>query len=582
MKRLFGAVLISFIFVSLFFVANASANVNNFHISSFDVEMELSKDAENRSVLKTKETIVAEFPQIDQNRGITKELVRTYNGHSTSFKINSIKDQDGQAWDYNIEGDTLRIGRADKYVHGQQTYVIEYTQRDVTRHYSDTGRDEFYWDVIGNEWRVPIDKATVSLRLAGINKSRVGNSFCYYGPAGSGQKCRIDESDGLIKSEVNHLEKYSGVTLAVGFEDGTFAEYQMPPGEVVMLAVLSVLAILNVIGLILAIIFAAVFYIKRRRLLNTPEIAKIRSRAVVPQYLPPEGYSVLQSSQVMNGSVSGSALSGHIIDWAVRHLTTISQIDERSLFKRPNYRVEVIKDFPSRGGLTAMRAVVFGQKPAIGDSFTTKDLQSRARKVTSALYGQSSIIKNSSLYYVNPESSAYAKKMAKITRIVGFSTLSVAMVVLSFIISQHEHRREISPNGEELKKYLEGLKLYIELAEKERLKMLQAPGMAEKVGNVASDKGARIKLYERVLPYAILFGQEKQWTRELGRLYADTSTAPSWTTSDAAFNAAMFSSAISSFSSGVSSASSYSSDSGGSSGGGFSGGGGGGGGGGGW
>ena len=97
------------------------------------------------------------------------------------------------------------------------------------------------------------------------------------------------------------------------------------------------------------------------------------------------------------------------------------------------------------------------------------------------------------------------------------------------------------------------------------------------------DHAQLVKLYERVLPYAVLFGQEKQWSQQLGQYYEEVDTQPDWYTGQGAFNAAMFVSSMSSLSDSTSVGSSdFSSSSGGSTGGGFSGGGGGGGGGGGW
>ena len=50
--------------------------------------------------------------------------------------------------------------------------------------------------------------------------------------------------------------------------------------------------------------------------------------------------------------------------------------------------------------------------------------------------------------------------------------------------------------------------MYIGVAEEERIKMLQSPEGAEKVASVSSvsDNDQLVKLYEKVLPYAILFG----------------------------------------------------------------------------
>lgn len=143
--------------------------------------------------------------------------------------------------------------------------------------------------------------------------------------------------------------------------------------------------------------------------------------------------------------------------------------------------------------------------------------------------------------------------------------------------------RPLTAEGSKLYDQLLGLKLYIRLAEADRLKMLQSISGAEKVST--SDGNQIIKIYERLLPYAVLFGLEKEWSAELAKYYGTTS--PDWYSGGElrAFDVAAFSSGIAAFSA-VSVAttstttSSSSSSSGGSSGGGSSGGGGGGGGGG--
>ncbi|HOW01196.1 MAG TPA: DUF2207 domain-containing protein, partial [Rhodoglobus sp.] len=133
----------------------------------------------------------------------------------------------------------------------------------------------------------------------------------------------------------------------------------------------------------------------------------------------------------------------------------------------------------------------------------------------------------------------------------------------------------------ELRDHLKGLELYIRLAEADRLKMLQSPTGAEREAISTSDPRQIIDVYEKLLPYAVLFSLEKQWAQELGKYYTEQS--PDWYSGTGAFNAAVFASSISSMSTTAASSysgSSSSSSSGGSGGGGSSGGGGGGGGGG--
>ena len=110
-------------------------DTNNFTITNYDVRLELGRDRDNRSILKTTETITADFPP-DQNHGITRQFVKKYDGHATNFTLGSVKDEHGVDLEYHQNGNTLRVGNKNAYVSGTKTYVITYTQRDVTRYYS--------------------------------------------------------------------------------------------------------------------------------------------------------------------------------------------------------------------------------------------------------------------------------------------------------------------------------------------------------------------------------------------------------------------------------------------------------------
>ncbi|MDM9073750.1 DUF2207 domain-containing protein, partial [Klebsiella pneumoniae] len=83
-----------------------------------------------------------------------------------------------------------------------------------------------------------------------------------------------------------------------------------------------------------------------------------------------------------------------------------------------------------------------------------------------------------------------------------------------------------------------------------------------------------LHLYEALLPYAVVFGQEKQWSQQLAARYEGGS--PTWYVGVSAFDASAFSSGIGSLSASVSATSSGGAGGGGSAGGGGGGGGGGG------
>jgi hypothetical protein len=154
--------------------------------------------------------------------------------------------------------------------------------------------------------------------------------------------------------------------------------------------------------------------------------------------------------------------------------------------------------------------------------------------------------------------------------------LIVGAFLADFMVIGMISRRPLTAAGAEVRDHLKGLQLFIEWAEADRIRMLQSPMGAERVRINPGDPAQMLKLYEVLLPYAVVFGQEKEWAEHLAVLYGDGGS-PGWYSGSHGFSAASFSAGIGSLS--ASSASS-SSTSGGSGGGGSAGGGGGGGGGG--
>ncbi len=221
MKRLFGVVFVAVAVVASFAIASnvSAANTNNFRISSFDIQYELSRDSEGRSVLKTTELITAQFSEFNLNHGLERAIPASYDGHPVSIKLEEVTNTDGNS-QYSTETSNgvkmLRIGDPDEYVHGEQTYRIVYTQRDVTRFYEDNGRDEWYWDTNGTEWRVPIDALSISIKIApDLIPAQVGTPVCYFGQAGSTGLCELREgAEGAYAMNATDLAPGQNATVA--------------------------------------------------------------------------------------------------------------------------------------------------------------------------------------------------------------------------------------------------------------------------------------------------------------------------------------------------------------------------------
>jgi len=565
--------------------ATAVAGVNDFEITDFQIDYYLGRDSENRSTLRTVEVITAVFPDINQNHGLERAIPDTYDGHGTSLKIESVSDSTGKALNYTTyssSGNTVvRIGDADKYVHGLQTYKIIYTQRDVTKNFIENNAGEFYWDTNGTEWKIPIRSLSARLHIDdSLAPALTGQQRCYQGVSGSTDTCAIATTEDGFAVAATDLEPYENVTMAVGFQSGTFASYKTPLFLKIMIAWFAWIFLSFPLGLA---IFIWLFVRVYRRSNRSKEVTTI-----VPEYIQPKDASVTTAGMVYPRP--GSVFTAQLLDLAVRHYIKIYETRPKTWLKPAGYELEIIKD-PS-DLLTEERELltdIFGQ-PTVGakknmdelrnnNSFAMR-LYDNPRKVAKDISGKYG------LRAKNEEETAGFKRIARNLLILGLLTASpwfLLNALLALILGNT--LKPFTDKGLELFRYLKGIEQYIKVAEVERLQMLQSPEGAAKVGEPVdgNDRRQLVKLYERVLPYAVLFGQEKQWYQQLGKYYESLNESPSWYSGrTGAFNAAAFTSGMSSFSQASTYAAPSSSSSGGSSGGGSSGGGGGGGGGGGW
>lgn len=157
---------------------------------------------------------------------------------------------------------------------------------------------------------------------------------------------------------------------------------------------------------------------------------------------------------------------------------------------------------------------------------------------------------------------------------ISLINIVVLLVILAANIVFYHLLRAPTIHGRKIMDQLEGLKLYLSVAEKDRLNLLNPP---EKTPD----------LFEKFLPWALALNVEQQWSEQFSSMLAlaakDGSYDPSWYNSRRPFSSRSLASSLgSSLSSTITSSSTAPGSSSGSRGGGSSGGGGGGGGGGGW
>lgn len=561
-----------------------SANVNDFSFSDFSVDYYLSRDDEGRSTMKVVETLTAEFPEFDQNKGIERAIPLKYDDHWVSLDFLSLtrNGRPEPIYEQRTESDNKVIATGtDDYVRGNQVYQFTYTLRDVTIDFGD--HQELYWDTNGTGWSQPFGAVTARIHLDdSIKDSLNGQTACYQGGYGSSQECSVTVNDSeIVFTSTGQLAARENMTVVVGFNGGTFQPYSEGIYGIAKVIGITVAYALGLVALIWSVVAG------RRR--NQEPTGR---GTIVPEYLPPNKTSLLISSNII--AANNKVLAAQVVDLAVRHFVRIIEIDN----KKKKYSLELLKTEGLMSDELDFVRVLF---PSLnkGDIY---EFKAHDQKVTVKLYGQLSKVPDNSV------KSGYRRKAAgyykpAILSVVGLVVAIVLLAYLSnFIYTSNifvivalgltlicgitlaigAPRRPLTDKGVELRDYLKGLKMYIVVAEADRLKVLQSPQGAEKTPIDISDKAKIVRLYERVLPYAILFNQEKGWAKQLTFYYENSHMEPDWYRGMSAFNAAVFVSSISNFSASAVNTFSMptSSSSSGLGGGGFSGGGGGGGGGG--
>jgi Predicted membrane protein (DUF2207) len=603
MKRVTGALLALALALgfAVMLAAPASAavrhGVQDFTVTSFAADYYLDRDSGGRSTLRTVETIVADFPDFDQNHGILRYLIDEYDGHPTNIAVDSVTDSAGRSIEFDTESNDntleLKIGNADRYVHGSQTYVIRYTSHNVTKFFGNTGDDEFYWDTNGVDWPQTFGQVTARVHIAKSLVSALnGKTACYRGAQGSAENCDgnslVTNADGaLYTASAASLSSYQNLTIAIGFNKGTFLARDNS-------AWASPYFFLE-IGLAILAIIAAIYMAAKR--LTTFADAPGRP-TIVAEYLEPKGTSPLMAGIVTKRKKR--AVAAQLISFAVRHNIRIIETPGSGFFSsKPTYTIELLNVDGLEGEELELAQIFFGYSLAAGAQYQMKKTDTAlGQKVFRLIQRLDSASVSRGFRKKIPFGARFIPNILGVGSAIGAVVIVFAMlddergglfpalvavptVIAALFILGVGSRRPYTAQGAELRDYLRGLLLYIQVAETDRIRILQSPQGAERTPVDTTNRGVMLKLYERVLPYAVLFDEEKRWAKELGDYYDQQ--PPDWYSGTGTFNTIGFASSIGSISSlSSSSFSGSSSSSGGSGGGGSSGGGGGGGGGGGW
>jgi hypothetical protein len=558
-----------------FFVAHnvfARQNVNYWYVQNFDSHIVVNKD----SSLDITEKITADCGTAVDKHGIFRVLPEKINlttGETikTPVQIISITDFSGHPLKYtstnNSNGTiTWKIGDPDKTVQGVNYYQIHYIVHNTIR-FSNPNFDELYWNLSGNFWDLDIDKFHAEIIFPNEVNSEKSAVNYYAGALGSKEKNLAQyywKTPGILVFDSNGtLAVGEGITASVTFPKNIFIPYHPSFSE--MYGGYFFLAIPLLVFLFCFLLWW--------RFGKDPKVNK----AIIPEYEAPGKLSPIEIGMLMkNGIFDNKFISAELINFATMGLMTITETHKKILFfDTKDYELKKISNSETEQRLNTAQLEIFNDVFAGVETRKISDMKNSfykklkdIKKVTENQLKSKGLIMLTGLHI-----SVFLKVMGLIIVWFSFSTGGASIVLMlslilsgiilfsfSFIMPKR------TPAGAELNWEISGFKLYMETVDKDRAEFYE-----------------RENIFEKFLPYAIVFGITSLWIKKMKEIYGEeyfNNYAPAWYAGNLeAFNAESLTSAMDTLSSSIASNTSAPSGSGGAGG---AGGGGGGGGGGGW
>ena len=419
---------------------------------------------------------------------------------------------------------TLRIGNPNILISEPYVYEIDYTLKYSSISFFDE-HEEVFLNIIGPGWNIPIENASATLTVP----QDIKEANCFSGTDESQEEnCNIRvEGKTLFVTPMGTLQPNEGYTVTIKQPLGTFDDTRKDQ------LLLTIIANIGILLPIPVALFLFGFLLKNFK--NKP-------LTIIPLYHPKEDMDALTSSALLSQNFQTKKISAVLIEMAIKGYYKIKEYEKNKYeFVRSEkeyaHEPEHIK--------TLLDAIF-----AYGDVVPIKKLTTFNVAANSAFLKARMLLKDEGHISFKKEGikgtliflvvfgfffllTSIPSFMLNAT--IGLLLGLVISLVLLFIFAiKIDNRTE---TGNEIYHYLLGLKMYINTAEKERIKFHNDPKRYKEV-------------FESLLPYAIIFGLEKKWAKQFEDIYT---TPPDWYEGNfTTFNTIYFANSLNSFNRGVS------------------------------
>ncbi len=398
-------------------------------------------------------------------------------------------------------------------VDATRTVEITYRVRNGTRFFD--SHDEFYWNVTGNDWPVPIDHAAATVRFPDAAAGSL-SAQAFTGVYGSTQR---DASAKIAGAEAqfetaNPLPMRGGLTIDVYIPKDILKE---PSALTKFLWFIGGNPIVF-LPLVTSVGMFALWWLKGRD--PDPGVS------VAPMYEPPAGISPAEAGTLLDDTIHPRDITSTIVDLAVRGYIKIEETAEKTLvFTHKDYVFHLLKPREQwEADLAPHERVMLENIFAAGDQTRLSSLKNRFYTSVPVIRQDiMAALKRKGIYLLDPESANGYSVGAAVAIIVPFALLqylgwanffnSAALLILCvpwsaliwWLFARVMTAKTVK--GGQTRVAVLGFQEFMNRVDGERLKLMPAT------------------TFETFLPYAMALGVEHHWAQAFTGIVKD---APTW------------------------------------------------------